>query len=160
METSTHRWGIRYTTDLTKDTSALQTQADNFVDFARPGELFLNESLQQIYYVDSTTKVAKGILSTPAPVQVLDYALTIEPNGLIGRIFKVTLEGSCNFLPIAIPKNGQEYIFLIYQDSIGGHQYTFDPRYIFNSDIGLLPRVAESLWVFKFVYDGELFIQI
>lgn len=160
METSTHRWGIRYTTDPTRDKSALQTQSDNISDFARPGELFLNEPLQQLYYVDSTTKVAKGILPAPTPVEVLDYTLSIEPNGLVSRIFKITLEGSSNILPILNPQNGQEYIFLIYQDSTGGHLYTFDSLYTLNFNISLVTTIPESLQVFKFVYDGVNFIQI
>lgn len=52
------RFGVRYTTDETKDLAYLQLQKDNEVEigsFARPGELFINEPLQKIYYCDSTT---------------------------------------------------------------------------------------------------------
>lgn len=56
------RFGIRYTTDVNKDLTYLQTQKDNEAepgDFARPGELFINEPLEKIYFCDSVTKQFK-----------------------------------------------------------------------------------------------------
>jgi len=59
MTTPNHRWGIRYSSDVSKNLAYLQTQYNNDNTFAKPGELFLNENLQEVYYVDHSDGVAK-----------------------------------------------------------------------------------------------------
>ena len=59
MTTQNHRWGIRYSSDSTKNLAYIQTQYTNDNDFAQPGELFLNENLQEVYYVDHSDDTAK-----------------------------------------------------------------------------------------------------
>jgi len=59
MADPNHRWGIRYSSDSAKNLAYIQTQYTNDNTFAKPGELFLNETLQEIYYVDHATGVAK-----------------------------------------------------------------------------------------------------
>jgi hypothetical protein len=156
METLKHRWGLRYTPQASHNLSYLQSQTDNISDFARRGELFLNEPLQQLYYVDSDG--AKGVMHTPAPISNLEYTSTIVPNGLTSRIFKLVLEGNCNILPITYAQAGQEYIFLVYQDLVGLRQITFDSAYILHTQI--IPRQSEELLVLRFVYDNNTFIQL
>ncbi len=61
MTTPNHRWGIRYSSDSAKNLAYIQTQYTNDNDFAQPGELFLNENLQEIYYVDHSDDTAKKL---------------------------------------------------------------------------------------------------
>lgn len=61
MAAPNHRWGIRYSSDTSKNLSYIQTQYTNDNDFARPGELFLNENLQEVYYVDHSDGIAKKL---------------------------------------------------------------------------------------------------
>lgn len=49
-----HRWGVRFTSDNTHDLAYLQTEHDDNEECAYRGELFLNESRDEIYYVDAT----------------------------------------------------------------------------------------------------------
>jgi hypothetical protein len=49
-----HRFGVRFTSDATHDLAYLQAQHDEDEENAYRGELFLNEALDHIYYVDST----------------------------------------------------------------------------------------------------------
>lgn len=49
-----HRFGIRFTSDPTHDLGYLQIQHDDDEENAYRGELFLNEPLDEIYYVDAT----------------------------------------------------------------------------------------------------------
>jgi hypothetical protein len=49
-----HRWGVRFTDDSTHNLAYLQTEYDEDENFAYRGEFFLNEALDQAYYVDST----------------------------------------------------------------------------------------------------------
>ena len=49
-----HRWGVRFTDDTTHDLAHIQTLHDEDETSTFRGELFLNEALDQIYYVDST----------------------------------------------------------------------------------------------------------
>lgn len=156
-ESMTHRWGIRYSRDVSHNLEYLQAQVDNIVDYARPGELFLNEPLKQIYYVDSKN-VVKTLLQPPSPVAELDYATPLTPDGLLHQVFKLTLEGNISISPVANPQNGQEYIFLIYQDEIGYYSISFNSAYQLSSQI--IPGEPLSLKVFKFIYDGTTFIQI
>lgn len=60
-----HRWGVRIASDpnrSTKDESYLQTQYDADNTIAKAGELFLNEELETLYYVDQKTGTAKRAL--------------------------------------------------------------------------------------------------
>ena len=61
MTTPNHRWGIRYSSDSAKNLAYIQTQYTNDSTFAKPGELFLNENLQEIYYVDHSDDTAKKL---------------------------------------------------------------------------------------------------
>lgn len=49
-----HRFGIRFTSDPTHDVDYLQLQHDEDEQNAYRGELFLNEVLDEMYYVDAT----------------------------------------------------------------------------------------------------------
>jgi hypothetical protein len=49
-----HRFGIRFTSDLTHNLSYLQLQHTEDEDAAYRGELFLNEVLDEMYYIDAT----------------------------------------------------------------------------------------------------------
>lgn len=49
-----HRWGVRFTSDTTHNLSYLQIEHDEAADSAYRGEFFLNEPLDELYYVDST----------------------------------------------------------------------------------------------------------
>lgn len=49
-----HRWGVRFTSDTTHNLAYLQTQHDEDATNAYRGEFFLNEPLDEMYYVDST----------------------------------------------------------------------------------------------------------
>lgn len=48
-----HRWGVRFTNDNTHNLAYLQTQHNEDPTSAYRGELFLNEALDEMYYVDS-----------------------------------------------------------------------------------------------------------
>lgn len=82
------RFGVRYTTDETKDVSYLQLQRDNNDDFARPGELFINEPLQKIYYCDSVTgnfvELNPDFPDTLSPQETVPFLPT--SNGTKGQI--------------------------------------------------------------------------
>lgn len=47
-----HRFGIRFTSDSTHNLTYLQNQHDEDSSNVYRGELFLNEALDEIYYVD------------------------------------------------------------------------------------------------------------
>ena len=47
-----HRWGVRFTSDTTHNLSYIQTTHNNNTTTAYRGELFLNEGLDELYYVD------------------------------------------------------------------------------------------------------------
>ena len=49
-----HRWGVRFTSDATHAKDFLQDAHDNDASSMYRGELFLNEALDEAYYVDST----------------------------------------------------------------------------------------------------------
>ena len=61
MTTPNHRWGIRYSSNAARNLAYIQTQYTNDNSFAKPGELFLNENLQEIYYVDHSDDTAKKL---------------------------------------------------------------------------------------------------
>ena len=68
-----HRWGVRFTADSTHNLSYLQTEHDEDEDFAYRGELFLNETLDQAYYVDSTGVARKLGGRDPIPFSQIDF---------------------------------------------------------------------------------------
>jgi hypothetical protein len=68
-----HRWGVRFTADSTHNLSYLQTEHDENEDFAYRGELFLNETLDQAYYVDSTGVARKLGGRDPIPFSQIDF---------------------------------------------------------------------------------------
>ncbi len=49
-----HRWGVRFTDDTAHNLAYLQAQHDEDEELAYRGELFLNEAIDEMYYVDST----------------------------------------------------------------------------------------------------------
>ena len=49
-----HRFGIRFTSDPTHNLSYLQLQHTEDEDAAYRGGLFLNEVLDEVYYIDAT----------------------------------------------------------------------------------------------------------
>ena len=51
-DTPALRWGARATSDPTHDLQFLQDSYNDDHDFARRGELFIDEPLQEGYYVD------------------------------------------------------------------------------------------------------------
>lgn len=158
MDTFKHRWGVRYTQDPTKDVDYLQTISDNTPDFARPGELFLNESRHELYYVDSVSGVAKTLLQLPRGLKVIDFSSSIELDALHGDVFKLVLIGDSEILEILNPILGQEYILLVYQDSVGFWNLGFDSKFILKQQY--IPQEANTLKVFRLIYDGSNFIEI
>lgn len=48
-----HRFGVRFTADPTHDLEYLQASHDESEQAAYRGEIFLNEGLDEIYYVDA-----------------------------------------------------------------------------------------------------------
>lgn len=59
------RWGVRFTSDETHNLPYLQDQYNEDPANARRGELFLNEPLQELYYVgeDGVARVVGGVSS-------------------------------------------------------------------------------------------------
>jgi hypothetical protein len=49
-----HRFGVRFTSDVTHNLAYLQAQHDEDPTDIYRGELWLNEPLDEMYYVDST----------------------------------------------------------------------------------------------------------
>jgi hypothetical protein len=145
METSKHRWGVKFSSDYAKDVAYLQSQTDNIEDYARPGELFLNEARRQIYYVDSVTSQARGIMATPMPPVSIDWALTIEPDASLGRIFVVIIEGDSTINPPINAEIGEIYYYVLIQDSIGGHAVLYDASLDFESSLGLDPNTRKTI---------------
>lgn len=68
-----HRWGVRFTSDYTKDGVYLQEQVDESADSAKRGELFLNEPREELYYADSTGTVHRVGDSTPVPFSRINF---------------------------------------------------------------------------------------
>lgn len=70
-----HRWGVRIAADPnreTKDETYLQTQYDADNTVAKAGELFLNEELETLYYVDQQDNTAKRVLGS-VPFSKIDF---------------------------------------------------------------------------------------
>lgn len=70
-----HRWGVRIAADPdreTKNETYLQTQYDDDNTIAKAGELFLNEELETLYYVDQQDNTAKRVLGS-VPFSKIDF---------------------------------------------------------------------------------------
>lgn len=66
------RFGARFTTSAEKDLAYLQLQKDNDADFARAGELFINEPLEKIYFCDSVSGLFKELNPDPPALTTAD----------------------------------------------------------------------------------------
>lgn len=67
------RWGARYSADSAHDLEYLQGAYDEDNDFARRGELFLNEPLREAYFVDGQG-VARDLFSlSPVAFSRIDF---------------------------------------------------------------------------------------
>ena len=128
MTTPNHRWGIRYSSDVSKNLAYLQTQYNNDNTFAKPGELFLNENLQEVYYVDHSDGVAKKMsdvwskstddifytagrvgIGITNPTSTLEVASTWDNNLINFNSLKVTITdtaSSANSKPLEITVGG------------------------------------------------------
>jgi hypothetical protein len=69
-----HRWGVRFTNDATHDLEYLQLQHDEDEQSAYRGELFLNEVLDEMYYVDATGVVRKFGDRDPISFALIDFS--------------------------------------------------------------------------------------
>ena len=69
-----HRFGIRFTSDPTHDQAYLQLQHDEDAANAYRGELFLNEALDEMYYVDATGVARKFGGRAPVPFSLIDFS--------------------------------------------------------------------------------------
>ena len=67
------RWGIRFTPDVTHDLQYLQEAYDEDTSIARRGELFVNEPLEEVYYVDGTGVAHRVGDSTPVEFSRIDF---------------------------------------------------------------------------------------
>jgi glycosyltransferase involved in cell wall biosynthesis len=72
--------------------------------------------------------------------------------------FKLVLTGDCEVTNLLNPFLGQEYILLLYQDSVGLWNVSFDAKFILKQQY--IPQEANTLSVFRFIYDGTNFIQL
>jgi hypothetical protein len=68
-----HRFGVRFTSDATHDLTYLQTQHDEDPTEFYRGELFLNEPLDSLYYIDSTGVVRKLGGRDPVPFSLISF---------------------------------------------------------------------------------------
>jgi hypothetical protein len=73
-----HRFGIRFTSDPTSNLEYLQDLHDEDTASAYRGELFLNEALDEIYYVDSTGVARKFGDRAPVPFSRIDFSTLRE----------------------------------------------------------------------------------
>lgn len=67
------RWGVRFTSDLTHDEQYVQGLYDDDSTNAKRGELFLNESRGELYYVDSTGTVRTAYKNTLVAFNRIDF---------------------------------------------------------------------------------------
>jgi hypothetical protein len=73
-----HRFGIRFTSDPTSNLQYLQTRHDEDSKNAYRGELFLNEALDEIYYVDETGVARRFGDRAPVPFSRIDFSTLRE----------------------------------------------------------------------------------
>jgi hypothetical protein len=69
-----HRFGVRFTSDPTHDLQYLQDQHDEDSTNAYRGEFFLNEALDEIYYVDETGVARRFGDRTTSPLFSIDFS--------------------------------------------------------------------------------------
>jgi hypothetical protein len=69
-----HRWGVRFNDDPSHNLSYLQTLHDEDNTSVYRGELFLNEALDQMYYVDSTGIARKLGSRDPISFSLVDFS--------------------------------------------------------------------------------------
>jgi hypothetical protein len=134
MTTPNHRWGIRYSSDSAKNLAYIQTQYTNDNDFAKPGELFLNENLQEVYYVDHSNSTAKKLtgvfaktgsnayysagkvgIGLSAPTAPLEVATTWDDNTTDQYALKLTITDTASGAgskPISVTVDGSSKLSL------------------------------------------------
>jgi hypothetical protein len=89
-----HRFGVRFTSDSTHDKSYLQELLDEDANSMYRGELFINESLDHIYYSDSTG-VVRRLGERSIPAYILPAATSNIRGGVkIGTGINVTADGT------------------------------------------------------------------
>lgn len=100
MTTPNHRWGIRYSSDATHNKAYLQTKRDNDSSSAKRGELFLNEKLDEIYYVDGdgVSRKLGERNDTTATLQIADEFLLTKAGAAVP-----SLTGSSFSSPTTVP---------------------------------------------------------
>jgi hypothetical protein len=69
-----HRFGVRFTSDPTHNLSHLQLQHDEDEEFVYRGELFLNEPLDEMYYVDATGVARRFGDRAPVPFSRISFS--------------------------------------------------------------------------------------
>lgn len=69
-----HRFGIRFTSDPTHDVDYLQLHHDEDDTNAYRGELFLNEVLDEMYYVDATGVARRFGDRAPVPFTQINFS--------------------------------------------------------------------------------------
>lgn len=69
-----HRFGIRFTSNPTHNVQYLQTQHDEDTSNAYRGELFLNELLDEMYYVDAGGVARRFGDRAPVPFTRIDFS--------------------------------------------------------------------------------------
>lgn len=69
-----HKWGIRFTSDPIHNLEHLQTAHDEDPASIYRGELFLNEALDEIYYVDDDGVARKFGDRALIPASLLDMS--------------------------------------------------------------------------------------
>lgn len=108
------RWGIKYTSDPHKNREYLQTSAAQDLTIGYPGELYLNESLQQLYYIDSYNRTAKTINALPnLYFSPTDYSESfIELDGFDYDTFVIQINKETSISCIN-GITGKEYKFII-----------------------------------------------
>jgi hypothetical protein len=96
------RWGVKYTSDPNKDADYLQFQSDENSDFARRGELFLNEPLSKLYYRDGEGLVKEVVSELVRPVLFYEdiTELTLGTEQVGARVFIENTQECLVYLPL------------------------------------------------------------
>jgi hypothetical protein len=150
MITATHRWGIRYSTDITHDLEYLQEQVDNTEDFARPGELFLNEPLQKLYYLDAAG-VVQGVTSHEVRSSIISD--TPAPDTLAYSVFTINLIDDLTLLNPSHDIDGKTIRFIVRQNSVGGHILSLSDKYVLTTSG--LPLGPNAVSIMQCTCDGD-----
>lgn len=80
----------------------------------------------------SESKFSAPAVQTPI---VLTDAATIVTNAALGNRFRVTLAGNRTLANPVNAVDGQQIVFEIIQDAVGGRTLTFDTKFAFGTDI-------------------------